>query len=330
MIRIKNPRLRCNSQVNRMTHQKKPGAESAIPVFALFLSGHLLLLPKHALDIPLGIAFGGVGAFVVLLFPFAEAEKKLCIAVFDVNFQRNDGVALLLGQAEQFTDLGFVQQQLARTSRIDRIEPVPLLERADVHVMDVDFPVPDRRKSVPDVRPSVPKRFDLGPGEHHAGLVGILDEIIMGSFFILGKYLAVGFLRHVHPPHPKLLPELNCINSPGQNQGKPPLQGQIPFPEKDDRQHVRDQPGEDENRKAEAQIRRSADLHFVKNTSISRCYAANSVTFPKVGSTPTERRAKLAGIPPSNFDYISHPPHLAGIPPVNLTVWTANPPLSPK
>ncbi|MMZ68003.1 hypothetical protein D1872_306480 [compost metagenome] len=89
-----------------------------------------------------------------------------------------------------------MHQQLARPGRIGRVVSVPLLKRADVHVVDVNFAVSDRRERVADVHPGVPDRLDLGPGQHHARFVRILDEIVMGSFFVLGQHLAVIFLRH--------------------------------------------------------------------------------------------------------------------------------------
>lgn len=188
----------------------------------LNLPCHLLLFAKRALDIALCVAFGGGVAFVVLLFPFAQAQEQLRVSVADVNLQRHDRIAFLFGQAEQLVDLRFVHQQLARSRRVGRIEPVALLERADMHVVDKNLAVADRRKRIPDVHSAIADRFDFSSRQDHARFVGVFDEIIMGSFFVLREYLAFTFLTHVHPP-PEAprgsLPDINCINSGGQKQG---------------------------------------------------------------------------------------------------------------
>ena len=163
------------------------------------LSGHLLLLPQYALDIALSIALCGGVALVVLLFPLTKAKKQLGIAVADVNLQRHNGISLLLGQAEQLTNLCFMHQQLARPGRIGRIVPIPLLERTDMHIVYVNLTITNRSKGIADIHPGVTDRFDLRPRQHHARFIGILDKVVMGSLLILGQHLAVAiiFLRHV-------------------------------------------------------------------------------------------------------------------------------------
>ncbi|MNW68183.1 hypothetical protein D3C74_468960 [compost metagenome] len=66
-----------------------------------------------------------------------------------------------------------------------------------MHVVDMDLAVPDRCERIPDIHPGVPNRLDLRAGEHHARFVGIFDEIIMGSFFVLRQHLTVTLLTHV-------------------------------------------------------------------------------------------------------------------------------------
>lgn len=164
------------------------------------LPRNLLLLPQRALNVPLGILFGGGFAFVVLLFTFAEADQQLCITVARVNLQRHDRVAFLLRLAEQLGNLLLMKQQLARTRWIGRVMPVALLERTDMHIVNEHFTVPDRRKSIVDVRFAVPNRLDLRTREHDARFVRLFDKIIMGRLLILRERLVVVLLAHAYSP----------------------------------------------------------------------------------------------------------------------------------
>src|SRR5690606_31463671 len=134
-------------------------------------------LLQPALDLPLCVPLGDVRPLVVLLFPFGQGELNLGKAVAKVDIQRDQGVSLLPGQADQLADLLLVEKQLSRPRRIG-VETVPLFVGADVHVQEIHFPVLDPGEAVPQVDPPLANRLDFRPGEHDAGLVGFFDVII--------------------------------------------------------------------------------------------------------------------------------------------------------
>lgn len=164
------------------------------------LARDFLLLAQRPLNVALRIAFGGGFALVVLLLPFAKTDQQLRVAVADINLERHDRISLLLGLAQQLVNLRLMQQQLARAGRIDRVEPVALLERADVHIVDEHFPVSDRSESVVNIRLAHPNRFNFRSCQYHARFERFLNEIVMGSFLILSELLAVTLLTHALTP----------------------------------------------------------------------------------------------------------------------------------
>lgn len=158
---------------------------------------HFLLLAKRPLDIALRVLLGRGFTLVVVLLAFAETDETLGVAVANVHLKRHDRVAFLLGLAVQLVNLRFVHEQLARPRRVGRIEPVALGERADMHVMQENLAVPDRREGVVQVRAAAPKRLDLRAGQHHARLEGFFDEVIVRRFLVLSKrFVVLVFLPH--------------------------------------------------------------------------------------------------------------------------------------
>src|SRR5687767_2129159 len=68
--------------------------------------------------VPLPVAILFRRAFIVLLLAFCEPDLNLGAAIFPVQLQRHERVALALDRAEQVTQLASIQQQLASTHGI--------------------------------------------------------------------------------------------------------------------------------------------------------------------------------------------------------------------
>src|SRR5579884_3290521 len=70
-------------------------------------------------DLPLDIAFCDCFAFVPELFAFGKSDFHFRLSSREIEAKRNDRQAFFGGTAAQANDLLFVQQQFARTVRID-------------------------------------------------------------------------------------------------------------------------------------------------------------------------------------------------------------------
>ncbi|MNF99465.1 hypothetical protein D3C84_823610 [compost metagenome] len=97
-------------------------------------------------------------------------------------------------------NLRLMQQQLASACRVRRVVPVPLLERADVHVVDEHLTVTNRCERIVDIGSAVADRLDLRTGQHDARFIRFLDEIVMRCFLILCQRLRLLLLLR-HPIH---------------------------------------------------------------------------------------------------------------------------------
>jgi len=150
---------------------------------------NLLTLAQRPLDIALCVPLGGGFALVVQLFPFAEADQHFGVAVAYIHLQRHKRKAFLLGQAEQLMNLHLMQQQLARSRRVRRVVAVAFFVRADVHIVQENLAVADGCERIVQVCAAAPERLDLGTGQHDPRFVRVLDEVVVGRFFVLRQRL---------------------------------------------------------------------------------------------------------------------------------------------
>src|SRR5436190_20307686 len=125
---------------------------------------------------PLGFAIGvpalDVLALVELDLSFTDPEQDLHLAIFPIERQRHQRIALHGGQVKEFADLGLVQKQLA-----DRLGQMVLQVAKeillDMSVMEENFAMLDAREGVANLAFPGAERLDLGPLEHDAGFKGI-------------------------------------------------------------------------------------------------------------------------------------------------------------
>src|SRR3712207_5858391 len=78
--------------------------------------------PEGLLDLPARVPLGQVLPLVVGLLALGEGEGRLDLAVLEVQVERHQGQAALLGLADQLVDLGAVHEHLALAARGVRSE----------------------------------------------------------------------------------------------------------------------------------------------------------------------------------------------------------------
>src|SRR5208282_1891906 len=145
-------------------------------------------------------------ALVVRVLAFGEPKLNLGASVLEVNFQRDDRVALLAHAAPQAIDLAPMHQQFSRASFL-----VAELARrrvsADVHALEKRLAVLDARVTVAQICAMRPQRLDLGAREREAGLDSLLDKEVMPRLAVVddqiksvsGRFTvaAVRITRHI-------------------------------------------------------------------------------------------------------------------------------------
>src|SRR5438876_11059660 len=118
--------------------------------------------PLHcgAFAFTLGVPFLDVLAFVVLDFAFAHGEGDFHQAIFPVETERYQRIALDRSETEQFANFGFAQEQFARRLGLMVLE-VAVGIFVDVRVVKPDFLVFNTRESIADLALARPQRLDF-------------------------------------------------------------------------------------------------------------------------------------------------------------------------
>src|SRR5690606_26609636 len=157
------------------------------------------MLAAHRGDRPLGLApvllLPQGLPFVVLLLALRQGDLDLRPAVLEVEGQRHDGVARLLGLGLQLVDLLAVQQQLPLAPRAV-VGPGALAVLRYVDVVQPPLVVGQLDEAVHQRRPALTQRLHLGTREDQAGLVGVDDVVVVPRLLVLRDQLAPFFLSH--------------------------------------------------------------------------------------------------------------------------------------
>src|SRR5208282_1768312 len=143
---------------------------------------------QGALDFALrGLARDRI-AFVVRVLALGESQFNLGAAVFEIEFQRDDRIALLAHAAPQAIDLAAMHQEFSRAGFL-----VAELSRgsvgADVNALEERFAVFDAGVAVSEICAMRTQRLDLGAGECEAGLEGLLDEEVVPRLAVVGHQI---------------------------------------------------------------------------------------------------------------------------------------------
>ena len=138
-----------------------------------------------AFEFAFGLAFLDVVAFVEFDFSFADAEGDFDFPVFPVEGEGKEGVAFDGGEAEEFADLGFVEEEFA--GRFGLVaEDVGLGVFVDVGVVEPDFVFFDAGEGVLNLGFASAEGFDFGTAEDDPGFEGVEDVVVAPGFVVLG------------------------------------------------------------------------------------------------------------------------------------------------
>ena len=132
----------------------------------------------RAVDLTARVLIGGVLPLVIELFALAQRDLDLDAGVFQINGERNDGVAVELDLGGQPLDLTLVHEQAARADRV-LIEDVALFIGADMHLPHPELSVLHAAPGVLEVQGAKPDGLDLRAEQLNARLEALLDEIFM-------------------------------------------------------------------------------------------------------------------------------------------------------
>src|SRR5690348_9046112 len=148
--------------------------------------------PAHlAGDLPLGIPFGQVLPLVVGPLAAGQCQLDLHVAAGEVELQRHQGQPALLRPLLQPLDLGLVQQQLSLPpGRV--VGPGALRVLGDVHALQPDLALVDRRVPVHQRGAALPQGLDLGAHQRDAGLVRVHDRVVVPGLAVGRDDLPVG------------------------------------------------------------------------------------------------------------------------------------------
>src|SRR5207249_10743160 len=167
------------------------------------------LAARCALDLSLGVALRDRLALVVLALATAQPDLDLGTIAREVHAQRDERVALLTHLADEARDLLAVQKQLARAHRLV-VHEVALGVRRDVHVLKPRLVPVDAHEAVTQVAPALADRLHLSAGQHHAGLVLLIYEVVVKRAAV-DRHVALAVLVLVsHRPAPALPAPAAC------------------------------------------------------------------------------------------------------------------------
>src|SRR4029079_608583 len=135
---------------------------------------------------------------VVRLAP-REPELQLGPATAQVQPQRHDREALRLRLAQQLIDLLAMKEELAGPLGLV-VVPVAGLPGRDVQADEPRFAVLDARVGVGQADLPGSDALDLGPGQHDAGLEGLLDRELVPRSSVEGDGAVLAHLGSPYRP----------------------------------------------------------------------------------------------------------------------------------
>ncbi len=177
-------------------------------------SGTFVLVPATFLeglfDVALGVAVGDSLALVIELLAARNTDIHFGPTVAQPHAQWHEGHPLSLGLATEVFDLTAVNQQFTGAGRIVvRIGAMGI--RRDVGADQPQLVVVDAHVRLTDGDLSFTNRFDFRPGQHHASLDAVIDEVFVKRAAILrddtitpGRRACVFPFGFGHFPQPNL------------------------------------------------------------------------------------------------------------------------------
>ena len=155
--------------------------------FAEHVTASILSSVFHpSLHVAFGVALGDGVTLVVVLFAAAEADLQLGPAVLVYVHAKGDQGHALKGQGLiKFPDLLLVEEEPADPGWL-HVKAVPLLVRGNVHAVDHGLAGFDLDEGLLDGDLAGADGLDLGARQLDARLVGLVHEIVVVGFFVVG------------------------------------------------------------------------------------------------------------------------------------------------
>jgi len=117
--------------------------------------------------------------------------------ISEVHSQGNQGVTPLLEFAQETFHLPPVEQQFSGPLRIMAVHR-GVGVRADMGVIEKNFPVPEAGVSIVDIGPPLAQGLDFGALQHHPGLIEGVDGIIEVGLAVAADDLQIFFFLFFH------------------------------------------------------------------------------------------------------------------------------------
>ena len=137
----------------------------------------LELMHGGAFHLAVGVAALEVFALVGLDFAFANGEEDFHFAVFPIEGEGDEGVAFDSNDGEQFADLRFVEEELARGLG-NVVLAVAEGVFVDVGVVEPGLPFFDPRERVVDLGLAGADRLHLGAAQLDPGLEALIHRVV--------------------------------------------------------------------------------------------------------------------------------------------------------
>ena len=130
--------------------------------------------------------------FIVLALALDHGQGQFSFAVEKIHPERYQGETLFIYLAVKLFDFLFIQKEFADPQR-GVVVVVGKGVDADVYLVDPHLAVGDLGVGVFEVSSSQAQGFNLRTFQHKTGFVGVLDEIVVPGFSILGYDFPVTF-----------------------------------------------------------------------------------------------------------------------------------------
>lgn len=142
---------------------------------------------EGAADVAIVLAFFDGFAFVVEFFAATEAEGDFHFAAFEIEFEGDEGEALLFEFADQFVDFLFFEEEFSGAAGVVVEVGGAGIVGGDVDVEEPGFTVAHQAVAVADVDATGADGFHFRADEGDAGFVGFEDFVEKPGFAVVGN-----------------------------------------------------------------------------------------------------------------------------------------------
>lgn len=144
-----------------------------------------VLVLHDARFFPIPLAGLGIFAFVVLFLALHQTDLDLDPALFPVEGERDDGIALTGNQAFELVEFTTAQQQFAGTGRVTHHMAGGRLQWQEAGAEQVGFAIAKDDIGFADVGLARPQGFDFPPLQGQTRFDLLFDEVFVARGFLL-------------------------------------------------------------------------------------------------------------------------------------------------